>query len=123
MKQRATLKSVPWQDVLQAEGVLFLKSLLRNDVDRPWYPHTLVYAGYAKTLQLFIRAREKGEFQKLKALLGVASKQELITKFNEAHQGHRIDRWSEFSFQARVSFQHLFGLEHLDSVVHAARPL
>ena len=41
MKERATRQDIPFQEIMQAELLAFLMSLLSNAL--VWYPHTLIY--------------------------------------------------------------------------------
>mgnify|MGYP007099617125 FL=1 len=116
IRQRATLKTASFDHLMQADGFLFLSSLLNEACDRPWYPHTLIFAGYRRTFEMFARAASKAEFGRLASVLGTASKEELLSKYASAVKRHAIERWSSFTFHAHVDFKHLFGFEKLDTI-------
>ena len=103
MKERATRKGIPFRDVMQAELVVLLVSLLTNDMH--WYPHTLVFSGRrGGRFPLFIRAAQHKHFAKLKTITGIASGNELREKFKEGCEGHQVKRWTDMRFMAGVSF-------------------
>lgn len=100
---------------MQAEGLLLLKSVLNENCPRPWYPHSLVYAGYSQGLELFARAKAKSEFEKLKRFLGVSSKQELLSKFAVESKEAGMLQWRDFVVQG-VEWEVLFRFQELDTM-------
>ncbi len=115
LKQRATRKDVPFDQIMQAEGLLLLKSLVRPEITRPWYPCTLIYARYNRRLELFARAASRKQFDTLKKLLGVDSKDELMEKLKHGYAVHRVAQWYHFNYEG-ISFEHLWALEQLDTL-------
>ena len=90
--------------------------MLDAEVHRPWYPHTLIYSENTSTFGIFARAASRDEFKRLATLLGVASKEELLARYDSAVKNHGIDKWSRFPFHASFEFKRLFGFDRLDSV-------
>jgi hypothetical protein len=116
LKERATLSDLPFDQLMQAEFVLFLRSVLDMKSYRGWYPATLVYAGYSRTFDIFARAQSHREFERLKVLLKVSSKEDLGTKYQAAAKKYDINRWSAFSFHSHVSFEGLMNFQNLDTI-------
>lgn len=115
MHQRASLKSIPFNDVMQAEAFLLLKSMVTPDFGRPWYPDTLIYARYTKSFELFARAASHKQFEVLRRMLDVESKDDLIERLRKAFEKHRVGQWYHFGYES-VSFEHLWNLEKLDTL-------
>ena len=116
LHQRASIKAVPFNQIMQADALLFLMSILKGTTHSSWYPHTLIYASYTRTFEIFARAASKIEFKRLAALLGVANKEELLTRFDSGAKAYSVDRWVDLRFDSDVSFPRLFGFEQLDTI-------
>jgi hypothetical protein len=116
IKERATVNDLSFDRIMQAEFVLFIRSILSMAAHDVWYPATLIYAGYSKPFEIFARAQSHSEFERLKGLLKVNSKEELVAKYLAAAEKYGINRWSGFTFRSSVSFEHLMNLEKLDTV-------
>lgn len=83
LKQRATRSDVTFDDLMQAEFVLVVYSVL-NYPDDIWFPNTLLYASHGHAaFELFARARSKRSFGVLRELFGVESKDDLIERFTK----------------------------------------
>jgi hypothetical protein len=89
LEQRSHSSGVSMQALMQADFILWL----RDTVSRPpesfhWYPETLIYlSGHAGAFELFARAQSRAYFERLKATLGVESKDHLgqiLTQFVRA---------------------------------------
>lgn len=116
VKERATRNDVPFRDVMQAELVVLLASLLSED--RRWFPHTLVYAGDGGVrFPLFVRAAQHRYFSRIQAITGIASAEELRQKVREGSERHDIIRqWNDLMFWADVSFWHAMNMDALDTL-------
>ncbi len=82
--QRADQESIIFADLAEADYILFLRSSLspiRNGW--PWYPYTFLFVHRKGAMPLFLKATSKSFFQRLKVLLGVDSKAQLIERFNK----------------------------------------
>ncbi|MBI5397005.1 MAG: hypothetical protein HZA91_17040, partial [Verrucomicrobia bacterium] len=75
----------------------------------------LVYTRYSGTFELFARAAAKSEFEKLKQLLGVTSKDQLVEKINQGIEKFRVNTWQVFTY-GDANLNHLLGLDQLDSL-------
>ena len=115
VKDRATRTDIPFQDVMQAELVILLVTLLSNNCR--WYPHTLVYSGHrGGRFPLFVRAAQHKYFIRLQTITGIATGEELRQKFKEGCEGHDIKRWTELMFYADVSFWNSMNMDALDTL-------
>jgi len=115
VKERATRRDIPFRDVMQAELVVLLVSLLSDS--KPWYPHTLVYSGRGSTrFPLFVRAAQHKHFVKLKTVTGISSGDELREKFKEGYEKHGIRQWTNMMFWADVSFWDSMNMNALDTI-------
>ena len=79
LKSRATGKPASFEELQQADLVLFLSSLLESDrAWSIWTPYTLLYAQRTQPLEIFARAESAKYFENLKLLFGVSSRDELV---------------------------------------------
>ncbi|MDB6121998.1 MAG: hypothetical protein JWQ71_991 [Pedosphaera sp.] len=115
IKSRASRKEISFEQLKQADGICFLKSLVFNSESRLWMPHTSVYAGYHHPYELFYRGVSHKEFQKIAQLLDVQSKEDLLAKFNTGWERNRVGQWMIFH-QSGVEFTTLFNFAKLDTV-------
>jgi hypothetical protein len=113
LKERVTLTAIGFDQLMQADGVLLLKSIIASDSGWSWYPVSCIYAGYSSVFDLFNRARSTREFGPLQKMFGVSSAQELVLKWDEAAAKHKVMTWSDFAFHSHVNFRELFNLDHL----------
>jgi hypothetical protein len=87
MQKRATRNDVTFEQLMQADFVLHLHSIL-NFPDDKWFPVTLLYATYGReAFELFARAASARAFEQLKTLLNVNSKEDLIERFKTNSAG------------------------------------
>lgn len=117
-RQRAKLADFPWSDVMQADFVLFLISLLdRQDNNRMWFPDTLQYAVDGPSFPLFIDATAKRYFEQIKVMFGVQSRQELLEKFAIAKTIHKSinDGVFEIASAEWISIPQLANFAELES--------
>jgi hypothetical protein len=82
LKERATRADLRFDDLIQAEMVLFIRDAVRpEDEDyryEQWYPSTLLYAWTSnKPFELFARAQSGAFFDQLRVALGIDDKSEL----------------------------------------------
>jgi hypothetical protein len=84
LKQRATRTDVRLEELMQADFVLHLYSVLHYPTEHAWFPNTLLYAGYGRgPFELFVRAESVRFFDRLKVLLNVQGKDQLLETFNK----------------------------------------
>jgi len=115
IKERATRKDIPFRDVMQAELVVLLVTLLSNE--RRWYPHTLIYTGRGgMRFPLFVRTVQHRYFERLKIITGIESGDVLHGKFAEGCERHEIRRWEKMRFWADVSFPESMNIKALDTL-------
>lgn len=96
IEQRSHGSGVSFENIMQADFILFLRSNLTNSTERRWWPQTLVYAGrmHHGPFEFFVRARSKRYFAGLMLTLGIQAKDEfdaLIREFTE--QKLQVPRW------------------------------
>jgi hypothetical protein len=105
LKERSQGSGVPFQNLMQADFILFLRDLLmRSGQWRRWLPITLVYTGrmYAP-FEVFARAQSSKYFVKLMSVLGIESKEVFDSLMVEFERGKReAPRWQFDSFSPLV---------------------
>ena len=83
LKTRATLPALRFDDLMQADFLLFVRADL-NPVDgkllnKRWWPDTLVYASqHHGPFEVFARAKSRRYFDQLKVALGISEKEALV---------------------------------------------
>jgi hypothetical protein len=100
LKSRATRDDLPFDDLMQADFVLVVYSVLYFPQDI-WFPNTLLYASHGRpAFELFARARSKRSFAQLRELFGVEGKDDLVQRF-KANGGdvrwHHLWQWDGFN--------------------------
>jgi hypothetical protein len=90
-KSHATITRLPFETFIEAEVLLFLRSLLH--LPFIWFPHTIFYIGWSETLPIFLRSRQRRVFAELCKVLGVRSKDEFGEIFSEKWKFHRMDQY------------------------------
>lgn len=81
LKERANRKDINLEDILQADFILYLYSLLHleNHFFRAysWFPHTAILATYRKPFEVFARAQSSRYFEQMKKSLDIETKDDL----------------------------------------------
>jgi hypothetical protein len=97
IKERAT-GDIKFDLLQQADSVLYYNSLISpihtSHYRKIWLPETTCYRIHH--LPIMKKSVSKRYFEKIKALFGVNSKEELVTKIDDVNKinGDRIDRWN-----------------------------
>jgi len=113
LRERAYNREVEFTDLIQADLVLFLRSILhrKSQFDWLWFPKTLYGAPYNAVFPLFIRAESQVGFDNLKKILGVSSKEDIEEKLNTAVE---LDAFRFANFRPS-SIKALMNLDKLNS--------
>ncbi len=82
IKERATRRAIPFKDVMQADAVLFVQTLVGEN--SRWYPQTLVFAEYGVSFPLFQRMAQRKQFERSSLVFGGGSAADLKAKVQEA---------------------------------------
>jgi hypothetical protein len=89
LKERASASGVMFKDLMQADFILFVNNHLNksrcNDYGN-WYPETLTYLGWnndRNKFEIFVRAKSKKYFDKIKSIFNINSKTELSVLMKE----------------------------------------
>jgi hypothetical protein len=87
LKERASNSELKFDRLMETDLILFLRSLIdQTPNDWIWTPKTLAHAEYYGAFELFARAASKRQFENLKILLNITSKQQLIDKIEAARE-------------------------------------
>ncbi len=82
LKERATRKDLTFNDLMQAEFVLIVYSLLHL-TGRAWFPTILIYASHGGgPFEMFLRGTSRRGFQSLKELFEVESAADLVKRLD-----------------------------------------
>lgn len=113
LMQRSRESGIESRDLMQADLVLFLRSVMDNPAAQfgLWYPETLIYAGrQARPFEIFARSQSAKYFNKMKRLLGIASKTELVPVINKINANPQ-SYLSQGGFP--ISIEYLLGYERI----------
>jgi len=104
LNQRAKRPDLTFNDVMQADLVLYVRDELRsNEENYPfssWYPHTLLYASHRHTpFEIFARAQSIKYFDQMKTALAITSKDDIVKLIQEFRSGERrLPNWQFDTF-------------------------
>lgn len=112
IKERATLKSVSFMEIMQTDFILFIRSIVSSlEGQYPWNPTTLIYMWDGIPFDLFLKGQSRKFFNGIKILLDVDNKEELITKIQESD----LERLFNQSFmRSGINLRELMNIENLD---------
>ncbi|MCY4594795.1 MAG: TIR domain-containing protein [Bryobacterales bacterium] len=91
IKERSHGTDIRFQDLMQADFVLFLRSCLNPQGGAQWWPVTLLYSHYNDTpFEILARSESTTYFNQIKILLGLSDKNELGNLLKSFEQNHRV---------------------------------
>ena len=93
LKQRATSKALPFHWLQQADLLCFVRSLMFNTDESPWYPKTLLYARWVSTFEVFQRAESTAFYKRLASVWGDLSPDEFRLEFTAVLAKSRASNW------------------------------
>ncbi|MGY3240023.1 hypothetical protein ACVMAJ_006913 [Bradyrhizobium sp. USDA 4448] len=100
LRERAKVPGVNFDDIMQADFVLFMREAqdaFSAKRDNRWYPDTLVYLGnHPHPFEIFARARSARYFEKIKGVIGVKAKSDLVTVVEAFGEKLYLPRWNYF---------------------------
>lgn len=109
--KRADLDIVSSEELLQADFLLALRSILTEKLSAPWFPRMLLYkqGGF----ELFQRAEAPKGFEAVKFLLHVENKSYLENIFSDAEKTYNLSTWSVGNFGQPIEFRRLMNFDKL----------
>ncbi|MDX6304233.1 MAG: hypothetical protein QOI77_1202, partial [Blastocatellia bacterium] len=78
LRERASNGDITFQELMEADFLLYLRSLVNSSSFFYWFPSTVLASRYGSAFKIFGRAESHSQFETLKTVLGVASKEELV---------------------------------------------
>lgn len=117
LRSRATRRDISFEDLMQADFLLYLYSVLHLDgiwAEFAWYPFTNAFTNYrAQPFEIFARARSTKYFERLKTVLSVESKDALIAIVEKSKTDDGFV--PKFGFGHRLALEKLANLEKIAS--------
>jgi hypothetical protein len=111
LKDRSDISDINFESFMQADFILSLRSILRDN-EKSWFPRSLVFkVHYGKPFELFVRAQSPRNYEIIKKLLDITSKKELIEKFEIASKKHNLSQW-RINYES-IDFKYLMNLDKL----------
>ncbi|MCY4383866.1 MAG: TIR domain-containing protein [Nitrospinae bacterium] len=112
LKERAASSGIEFRKIMEVDFIFFLRAgLAANGSYTKWWPETLVYLGFAhRAFEIFERSRSSRYFEKIRPLLGNATKadlEHLIAGYEEAPNTLRM--WDGFQIAPDI----LIGIQNL----------
>ena len=113
LSRRATNSRIAFEQIKEAEYLLFLRSVLHEHFHVRWYPHTFAYQRYGTVFPFIAKSTRRSFFPNLCKVLGVSDKDELARKFKEANGKENFTNWNSINGSNLIS---ALNLENLDSL-------
>ena len=83
-----------FEEIMQADFILCVRSLFKFDSYSYWYPRTLIYRPeYTQSFELFVRSESARYKEFVNKLIGVDSKEDLKEKIEKAYESYDLNRW------------------------------
>lgn len=101
LKERCIGTEITFEDLMQADFVLFMRDVIdRLDERWRWWPETLLYAcRHRQPFEIFARAKSLSYFNRIRILLGVEKKDDLLPVLQGFTNGSiTVPRWEFDSF-------------------------
>ncbi len=113
IRERCTHGSLTFAHLVQADLILYIRSLLQSDAYTHWHPNTLVFAErMGGVLEVFARARSRQYFDEMKIVLGFDNSDSFETYIREMQSDSR--RMLKINYRP-VSLESMLGLDSLCS--------
>ncbi len=96
LKERTQNSGISFQDLMQADFVLFIRKELspHDSGEIWWYPVTLLYGERVDAFKIFAKAESIRYFDRIKPLLGITKKDDMIPLFNAYANGEKkLPEW------------------------------
>lgn len=113
IKRQADRADLPFEIVMEAELLVLLMAFVSPSVSH-WYPGTLFYAQH-HPFPFFVRATQHRGFQKLAAITGINSADQLRSMVEEGKKRLRVDGWHDFGLHDR-DFSEAMNLAKLGTI-------
>jgi hypothetical protein len=109
LEQRPQHPEISLRELVQADFVLGVRGHMdaKGDFDFPWDPRLLVYAHNQTTFEIFLRGASRQFFERLKVLLGVENKDELVERFGATRMPTIEGIWGTQRFENFLNLEHL----------------
>jgi len=78
LRERASNRDITFQELMEADFLLYIRSLVNGSSYFYWFPSTVLANRYGSAFKIFARAESHRQFENLKTVLGVANKDELV---------------------------------------------
>ena len=95
LEQRSKSSGLEFRYVMQADFILYMRYAVLQNHQLNWWPETLLYAGRSSgPFEIFVRAKSTAYFNRIKGLIGVTSKEELLPLFESFRTDRsQLPRW------------------------------
>lgn len=116
LEQRSKASGLTFRQLMQTDFILYIRDCLdctREEKDQDWWPETFLYMErHSGIFEIFARAQSKDYFDRIKGIIDIASKDDLIPLFNLYKENKlRVPSWEWTSFNPAV----LIGFDNLAS--------
>jgi len=116
IRKRSTNNFISFQDLLDIDYALFIRNILGSIGFWSWDPKLLSGARDILTLPLFIKGTSKMYFDKLRHLLNVQDKSELVGKFEKLCQSNEFPSFPFIWGDKCQRHKNFMNLDRLDTV-------
>lgn len=116
IKERATNPHISFEQILLADLVILLRCLLDPRQRSRWYPKTLIYAANHNAFEIFARGESPRGFEKVKVLLGVKDKPDLVQRLKDGMKNAGVAGWTASFWCPEDAITETIGLQRLNTL-------
>ena len=114
LHERTSPNGLSFGEFMQAELLIFLKSLLLND--RLWFPQSLIYSSEYRRFPFFARAARRGDYRVLASIISTGNADDLRAYCETAFKENKVSRWDIIRFGTSEHLWQLMNLEKLATI-------
>jgi len=111
LKNRCNSNYLKFEDLMQADFILYFRSCQEDDFFKRWWPETMLYSDrYSGAMEVFARSKSRKYFEACKILIQVNSLDDLVSRIEKINSDpERIPKWQFRS----ISPEQLIGIKYL----------
>ncbi len=111
IQRNSDREDLHFENIMEADLLLFMMALISKDKDSRWYPQTLYYARYGgSNFLLFIKSAQHKYFLNLAIITGISDSNKLKISIKEGFERLNVKSW-HISFE-----QNLWAMMNLDKI-------
>jgi len=114
IKSRSTVDIISFEEIMLADFIIMLWTLVNKKQYAKWYPRTLIFFERFKSFEFFARAASHKQFSEVKELLQIKDKNDLIERLERGMKSHNTTNVGSFGNPSNIP--KLMNLDELDTI-------